>query len=596
MGLADRAKQRAGIPVQKSPGSSAGATMTRPSSESSEVRVMQRLMGDLEKNLSIPQNLSKIVNSLYKYHFNEKIDGNYIANLAKGFGATSAGGVSGSYDGLWGKNTKASLQNIKNFVNQTKIPDVLIQVGQGQSPYKEMSSDKIAEMAKSNILNLSRIFKAIGLSAPQYVKGKVQEGAGYPVDWISQTLTAEQANSTTPWPKYIGNIPVTYGDISSFIKFFNFIQVLEYTECKPLQLKKAQEKQELIKKVAKTILENTIIKSAQDALDIVNPWENKPQTPEGQGICLNVIDDFIIWFRRRSSMVYGQLVKTIQEAKPHPLPSRKGSPVTAADIKAAEAYKNTIAQLAQFWVKIRPMVISELKKRKLEQYPLVTEDVLMNVQSSGGEAAFQRVGPGGYTIPAEKGYNLNPLKGPIKNYMRLELEVDQYNPDSNLVQKLRELSQNRQLPNISIDRWSKRSWIDIAIRDVAGESRSERMRGFFHYANALLDLLQSLLRKWESEFGEKVGDRVSRQQDYLLGKWEAVIRSQIAAFHRNSAQAVSKAEELEGKKQNIPKTPKSERVVVIPRESVYKPKTKEERKQEIQQAKHEARLRRIRNQ
>ena len=563
-------------------GAASGAVGPVSEGQRNVVRIMQRFMGDLELALSKPENAKKAANALYDHHKNDKLDANFIMQSAQGFGATSAGGTSGTYDGLWGGNTKSSLERIKNFVVQTKIPGVLVQAGTGTRPYREMSDTDIIKAANGNIANFNRLFKELQLTVPEYGKPAETEkgGTGYRLDAVGPILTDEQAQRD-PWSKPLGGVSVTVGDVNNFLRFFYLMQRLQYTDCLPLSSAEEPKKKESsedkpdLEKIAKEIFSRSIWKAGQSLDEIVDPWgrQEKPSQPARQeekieGLCFNQISDFLRWFRGRSAAVYDQLYRAIEESRPHPL--RPGTMVTSTDIAAAKAYRSAIHDRSKEWDFIKGRVEQLLREKGMENSPVVTIGILREVDSglSSGKkptsrpgAASARPGEGGsFTIPD---YGMDPNKGPIWDFMKLEQISAKYSDDeTGSIERLRELSSGDYLPVLDRREWG-RSWVDIALRNIQGEDDTDRLLGFKEWAPLLRRVLQDIYRGWERKFGHEVADAVSRVQSRNLARWESTIRNKISQFERSSAKALSEAEIREGDKRTRG-TPSRPPVAVVP--------------------------------
>lgn len=195
------------------------------------VQTMQSIMGKLQTDLqtqSVAQKAQQQLPNKDKYD-----DWQALATEARSWGSTSAGGTTGTLDGIWGKNTKAALARIKQFVADTGIQGIMIREGQGASPYREMEDAAVIKAANDNITNLARLFVALGMAVPAEAKG--QGGSGYVLDQIPTELTAEAATSDNVWPEFWGEQLVTVGDLRSFSRFFQLLMRLNYTACQPLE-------------------------------------------------------------------------------------------------------------------------------------------------------------------------------------------------------------------------------------------------------------------------------------------------------------------------------------------------------------------------
>ena len=539
-------------PTTSKPGTSSSVGQgSSTSTRNNIVEVMQDTMSDIAKHLTIPENARKFLTNA-SIGGNVEEDVKYITSKAPLFGNTSGFGAgSARADGIWGKNTKQSLVTIKEFIQKFQLLGVVLNEGAGTVPYKEMKPDELEDAARSNISNLYTLANMVGASVKKVDVGKSssEKGkVGAVLDWVKQALVTEDATSTEPFsPERMGQIPVTAGDIRDFGHFFNFIQTLSYGKCVPLSSKKAS-LDNIIDEIKTSSL---IFKSAQEAEraiePIIDPWNRQEKKEESitSGVCINVIDQFIAWFRHRSVNVYGQLVRLVKTGNgKHPL--NPENDISTNDIKAAGWYRSAIGKLDEQWAQLRPNVESILRERGLEAKPVVTKDILIAAGDSSSVGAAKQTSKE-VEIPSDVyGKKGDVKKGPLARYMRLDLLTDL--ADQGQIDRLRKLTPDGRLPTIDLEHWMRGSWINLAKKYIAGDKISERLGGFIPFATLLRDTLQSMKDTWEDEFGKDIGERVSRQQNRLLTLWTRYITSKIAQAHKYGAMAISKAREMESEK------------------------------------------------
>src|SRR5690606_7899500 len=382
----------------QAPSSGGGAARVRPSgggvapsgsSNVSEkqveaVRSMQRVMGRLEEELAMADVAQKAATKLN----NPDITADVIMQDSRSWGATSGGGMTGSYDGLWGGNTKGSLQKIADFIKKAGIKNVVIQPGNGEKPYEEMSDDEVIKMANDNLTNLGRLFVELGRSSPQEVTQR--GGAGYILDKVSESLDNTMVGQN-PWPDYYGSYPVTAGDVKDITSFFYLIQGIRYTDCKPLETAKKEEPEakaqgrerfqfaalpeSSIEKFAREVLEGSIFRLAQETppatqtTEEVKPVEEAPEN----GVCFNVIEDMLNWFHRRARMVFEQINRGYEKSEPYPLDQSRV--VGARDMEAAKYYMGAVRNLHAQWASVRKSILKELEDRNMQEKPVVTLEI-----------------------------------------------------------------------------------------------------------------------------------------------------------------------------------------------------------------------------
>lgn len=562
--------------------SGGGAARKRPTSESvsssspvssvvsekqrDAVRTMQRIMGKLEEELAMADVAQKAAITLNK----PEITSDVIMRDSRSWGATSAGGTSGSYDGIWGKNTKNSLQKIALFVQRAGVDGVIIQSGTGDSPYKEMNDADVIKIANDNITNLGRLFSKLGRSVPNEVAER--GGAGYVLDKVSSQLDNTMVGAN-PWPNYYGDFPVTAGDMKDLLTFFYMVQGLKYTSCKPLG---GEEKKEEVKteerpryqfasdlpeselqKLAREILDKSIFKLAQEApVEEVKPVEEAPaetQSLGDDGVCVNIIDDMIKWFGVRSRMIYEQMLRGSDRAQPHPIsPNRV---IEKTDVEASKAYMSAVRRIYEQWMSVKKKIESKLVETGKADKPVVTLDLLTDTlrggleETSGGGAARRRETgePGGaYTVPAGT-YNQAKMEGPIANYMPLEsLNVsDGFIAEQQTIQELARMTKGGELPSIDMREWRGGNWADIATQYIKESTQTEQLRKFPEWASNVRRVINEMFRYWQDDIQNmdlprNARDRIMRGQQTVLGRWNAYIKAAIADSQRNMADTIAR--------------------------------------------------------
>lgn len=550
-------------------GASSSGGFTASEKQIDAVRAMQRIMGRLEEMLAMADVAQKAATLLN----NQNVTADVIMKDSRSWGATSAGGTSGSYDGLWGGNTKGSLEKIAAFVKNAGIDGVIIQPGTGDKPYNDMKDEDVIKIANDNITNLGRLFTKLGLSVPTEVGQRA--GSGYVLDKVSQSLDNTMIGAS-PWPEYYGDYPITVGDLRDFLTFFYMIQGLGYTDCEPLST--GSEKKEVnreeeearyqyaslpeskIEKLAREVLEKSIFRLAQEApaAQPATPEEVKPAEEASDigedGVCVNVIDDIIRWFARRSRSIYAQMIRGSERSEPHPLYTNRV--ISPTDTKAAQGYMSAIRNIYTQWMSIKKNIEKKLIDEGKAQRPVVTQDILLDVlrgglDEPGGGAARRReqggVGSGGaYTVPAGT-YSQAKMEGPIANYMPLEsLNVsDGFTAEQQTIQDLTGMTKGGELPSIDMREWRGGNWADIAIQYIKAPTQTEQLRKFPEWASNVQRIVNEMFRYWQDdihqmELPRNARDRVMRAQQTILGRWNAYIRAAIADSQRNMANAVAR--------------------------------------------------------
>lgn len=573
-----------------------GGTGDRSEKQTDTVRTMQGIMAKLRDELQIE---SKAEAALKKISKDGKAPAGLesaqkISETARAFGSTSAGGTTGTQDGIWGPNTKKALQAIKDFVKQAGISGVIINPGEGASPYREMKDEDVIKTAQANITNLARLFVEVGLDAPP--EAAQQGGSGYILDQVADSLH-DLMIGQNPWPQYWGSRPVTVGDLRDLLTFFYLIQGLKYTDCQPLEEKKKPEpkgrggrargasvEESELEKFAQEVLSGSLFSFAEPAAaadeeavpgapaatpkeeaegEAEGEEEKKEETPAprtggegpmkggGDGHCFSTIGHFIWWFSQRARAVYAQMMSMKREARPHPVYTDRA--VTDTDVKAAQAYMAAMRNIAMQWAQIMGRVEDILRERGWtgrdgNPNPVVTLQVLLEAMQSGGGGAGRGRGgaggrgSGGYTIPGDDLQD-RALKGPIRNYMPLE---NLLNSDYFAAQSQAELASMTRggLPNIDIRTWRTGSWTDIATRYIDAPTQTEQLRLFPQWAGLVRKVIQEMFTNWQRDYeGQYDVATVLRRQDRMLSTWEQYIRAKISQAQRYMDREVSRVGE-----------------------------------------------------
>lgn len=499
-----------------------------PENQRGIVRTMQKLLNDL--TTEITRNANKIAIKL-------KISENEIRTWAPKFSNTSGGGQKEREDGIWGKNTKNSLVNLKSFTDIFKIPST-IKEGDGESPYKTMKDSDIINIANENIDNIVKIFNVLGLETN--VKNIKRTNSGTIYDHVGPDLTEDQLDSPV---EKLGKFPVTGGHLKDLVNFFRLINpmTLEGSACEPLpSLATAELNSDILQKLAEIILSESIFKLAQQ------PAVAPTITKRPKGHCLNEIDDIIQWFAERANALHAQL-----EENKNP----------DQDIKNAEEYMAGVRNISDLWNNIRDKVEQILRNAKQEKNPVVTSHVLykaMNDAASGPGAARRRSGPDtrsdAETISSNKDYS-NILNGPLKTFMRLESDIVKFPVDESgddALNQLRSMSQNETLPSIDMDDFQNGKWISVALNNIRGD-QSTALKSFRSYANLIGIVLASMYRNWANKYSSKIDADTVRQQQRMSIEWQDSIRSIISRSGASLGRALDK---LQGTEYNIPITRK----------------------------------------
>jgi hypothetical protein len=570
-------------------GGGGGGTGGCSEKQTDTVRTMQGIMAKLRDELQLKAKAEAAKEKI------KKADGSYqegldtaekISEIARTFGSTSAGGTTGTQDGIWGGNTKKSLQAIKDFIQKAGISGVIISVGEGSSPYREMKDEDVIKAAQDNITNLARLFVAVGLDTPP--EAAQQGGSGYVLDQVADSLH-DLMIGQNPWPDYWGSRPVTIGDLRDLLTFFYLIQGLKYTDCQPLEERAAPARrrgreeddrggrargaatdQSELEKFAQEILQNTLFSFAvpesgeavpgapaaaeatpaaeaegdDEAEDAPRSGGEGPMEGGGDGHCFATIGHFIWWFSQRARAVYAQMMNLIRiKTTKHPI--YKDRYVEDIDVQAAQAYMAAMRNIAMQWAQMMSRVEDILRKRGWTgrdgaQNPVVTLQILLEAMQGGGGAGRGPGGGGpggggsgspGYTIPGDDPQS-RALNGPIQNYMPLE---NLLNSDFFYAQSQSDLASLTRggLPNIDIRTWRTGSWTDIATRYVEAPTQTEQLRMFPQWAGLVRKVIQEMFTNWQRDYeGQYDVETVLRRQDRMLSTWEQYIRAKISQAQR----------------------------------------------------------------
>jgi hypothetical protein len=540
------------------------------------IRTMQQLMGKLNTDMQtgiVADNALERIKAANGGNAPAGFDtADKIKESVRSWGATSAGGTQGSYDGIWGRNTKAQLENIKKFIADSKLPGMIIQEGAGASPSHDMEPANLKKMAEDNIANLVRLFESLGMSAPS-IGGQGGNLSSFPLDRIKSELMTDDATAPQPWPEHAGDVRVTVGDMRSLVRFFQFIQQLKYTQCRPLEdadrsmeerssiegaTRKRSEKVDLgyvddlddIETLAEIILDGSLVRLGYSGAQ--HGPAPEAATSGGQWHCFYTVDEIFRWFASRARMVLAQIQDLIAERKPHPFyPDRL---VNAQDEAAATAYLAAANGLWEQWSGMKRNILRQIQQRGNADHPQVTLDMIMdggagNLQTPGasrrrgeGDGSDRSGrGTGAETISdgGEDSISQRTLRGPIREFMPLNwlLSSNEFKADTD---KLEELSRDGRIPDIHRQIWRQGNWTNLAIQSIEGNSDTEKMQKFPQWAGAIRDVLYDLYANWEYEYRDKLSEQIIAQQNRELNRWGDAITSIISRAQRGMADAVSR--------------------------------------------------------
>lgn len=567
------------------------------------VRTMQQFMSKLNTELQSPEK-AKLAFEAVQQAGGGTAPAAYKAQEDISKAAMSWGNTAGrqTFDGIWGPKTKAQLESIKKFIADTKLPGILIQEGTGARPYREMKDDQVKKMAEDNIANLARLFTALHLETPNIPGASGGNLSSFPLDRIKRTLVTADATSPNPWKQGDeGEVRVTVGDVKSFIRFFQFVQELQYTPCKPLEgaqrgrvkVKPKKEEidvgyaddemddidryaanrpifQESFESLAATILDGSLIRlgggktesrdtpaPAAEAKpitgdEIIDPWADKKTESTGINYhCFSTLEDILKWFASRARVVLAQVQDLERERNPHPFyPERL---TNKQDLGAAQAYLAAIMGLWEQWSRMKGDILKQIQEKGDVNKPVVTLDMIVGGGASGlpTPGAARRPGGGGaggggggVTIPGGGTAREWVLRGPIQRQMPLNwlLREDAFggaNFPGVKKDQLTLASANGQLPtNLDRDEWRGGNWVNIALTNVKGDSNTEKLRGFVRWAGLVRDTLYELYGGWEARYRNQLSREVIAQQSREISMWGDVITSIITRAQYGMSEAV----------------------------------------------------------
>lgn len=556
------------------------------SNQKGPVRTMQLLMAELGAKISA--NSQTVYDGLKNHSFSGAAE---IKQLADGFSGTSAGGFHGNVDGIWGRNTKSALEYIKSFIQKAGFgTQILILSGEGDSPYKDMEEAGLIKAADSNIANLGRLFQFCGFERPS----STRKGSSQILDNVYKHLTAE---NTTSLEK--GGVAVTFADFKNIISFFMLLQQLTVEEvCKDTIKKSSVEFN--IEKIARIILDNSIVRLSQTAADssttadvsrekirnwgrtaVKDPGDPEKETrkvparpvvpgnvqkapaqtsktpteipqPQSEGDkCINQIEWAFRWFGSRARFLYNQLVTLQEDNAPHPV---KGGEIANEDISSARKYMDEIARLYRSeWL---PIIKSLEKVLSEKGSPYITARDL-NEAVGGGFDVFpgaartrgERDGTGsrsgsGFTI-SDSSYGLTPGKGPIQSYINLfgmeERQMYEIPTEGDVVKEYT----GGELPGLDYNSWRSKTWQDLSFLYIKKPTDVEILSSFTKFATAVRNLLVSTYNNWRYQYSTQVDDQVLRKQEQELSKWISVINHKIRLAQKSMPESVDKAAERE---------------------------------------------------
>jgi hypothetical protein len=274
-----------------------------------------------------------------------------------------------------------------------------------------------------------------------------------------------------------------------------------------------------------------------------------------QGICLNVIDDFIIWFDYRAWSMQDWLYKNTQSKNP-----LTNQPVTKKDIDNANQYRQLIQAIRQQWMSIRELLENHLSsKQKTRRQPIVTINMLTAAINHAGGLGGIKSGRGNND---ETGMRVRPgisgsdtevlsgrgksLKGPIQTGMILENTYRDYRLDSegrSALNVLKNMTRGNYLPSIDLVQWRSGDWKTLAIRNLRGESKSEKYQLFIPFARNLQTLLDGFFAQWRDQYANRgmVTEEDVRVQEDTLDDWDNAIMHQIEMCKYERANAMKAA-------------------------------------------------------
>jgi hypothetical protein len=272
-----------------------------------------------------------------------------------------------------------------------------------------------------------------------------------------------------------------------------------------------------------------------------------------QGICLNVIDEFIIWFDYRAWSMQDWLSKNAQSKNP-----MTNQSITKRDIENANQYRQLIQGIRQQWMSIRQLLENHLSsKPETRKHPVVTFHMLTAaINHAGGlggkgtsgkqtEDAGMQAGTGvsGTEVLSGRGKS---LKGPIQTGMILENTYRNYNLDlegKRALNVLKGMTRGTYLPSIDLEQWKHDDWKVLAIRNLRGIPKQEKYSLFQPFARNLQTLLDSFFAQWRDQYANRgmVTEEDVRVQEDTLSDWENAIMHQIEMCTIERPEAMKKA-------------------------------------------------------
>ena len=536
------------------------------------VATMQNLMADLGTQLSKPDVAQSVVATLKQQDPNSRATTKLITDQAVHFARTgsSASSRATASDGVWGKNTRDALIAIKNLVTQLNIKDVIISEGTGTIPYQSMKDEELIEKARENINNLSRIFGTLGI---QTSVASVAEGSGMIViDVVDPSLP--DSGLSDPFGTGWGNHPVTMGDLSDLLSFFDFMSGLKpHFPCEPLdsepqtapKLSPAKAPataalEDYFGKLASEILNRSIFRLGQDAETIpvaTTPLTTAPAVSDSH--CLSVIEESIKWFLQRANAEYEELYRTWNKSLPSPRSDRKGKIANKYDTQIGKFYTQQMENISNAWNEIKNDIINAIKAHGNPKAPIVTRkmirELLHGVGGTTGKAHQRRDESEGEARGHTVNYGKSGGEPPLGNFIIMQ------NFPTSQTKAVSDLTIAGLLPQLNINDWSFGGWEQIALSNVAGEGDGAKYANFGPWAAAVRDALRDMYNKWstsainqfndwkergrhddrllEEEYN-KLQSTLEKQHD-LLGKWEDKIRGILGVWGREYKERMERA-------------------------------------------------------
>lgn len=513
------------------------------------IRTMQKLMMDLGSQLSQSVQAQAIV----KNNPNTKLSPEQIQAMARQFSNTAAGGLGKSpIDGVWGKNTHDALILINQLVQALGIKDVIISEGTGPSPYK--TNDDLFSLAKQNIDNLSRLFSHAGATTT------VQEVANNNVsamivDMVDPNLPAEGVNN--PFAHW-GNHPVLVSDLTNFTSFFEFISsgFKPPFPCESLESNNEDKKtplaeipgsvtasnEDYLQKIAKEVLDGSIYRLGQEQVQPVAVPTSVTNDPH----CVSVIEQMIQWFKDRASEMFDYIYKSYNgKSLPSPRPDRKGKVGTLLDAQLADYYVRQMGKISDEWKDIKNSIINILKDRGSLDKPIVTSTILRDAISGSKKGKAHETSNKNESNESTKDrYESNEGQGrtihqrtnaePLSDFISVQ---DFENFEVPSLDKLRALSDGKELPELELRKLRSGSWQTLANQWVAGVSTADKYRNFGAWISTLRDVIREAYRDWKG--GRHNRDSLQNQYTYF-SQWIAHIDGVIGTYRNEMESAISR--------------------------------------------------------